>query len=158
MSSGNSCLFQRKSHFYCPVQFLDLGARERSDELGQLHLAETYQVVAQNPAFMLQTFADVDGDLSREAVSASEYRSANDVGESGVDQNLATNDYKAAVEFRIGVGKISVGKIRARLMNAIDFASSHLLVSLSQSPIGGQGSKRLRVGILKTENVLRLSV
>ena len=56
-------LFQRKSHFDCPVQFLNLRSTQRSDEARQLHLAEANEVVAQDRAFMFQAFVDTDCDL-----------------------------------------------------------------------------------------------
>jgi hypothetical protein len=56
-------LFQGEGNFERAVQFLNLGASQRPNEAGQLHLAETYEVVAQDPTFMLQAFVDTDGDL-----------------------------------------------------------------------------------------------
>jgi hypothetical protein len=45
-------LIQGESHLERSLQFLNLGASQGPNEAGQLHLAETYQVVAQDPAFM----------------------------------------------------------------------------------------------------------
>ena len=126
-------LFQGEGHFERPVQFLNLGAREGTNEACQLHLAETDEVVAQDPAFMFQAFVDTDRDLGRESVSASEYRCADDGGESGIDQDLAAHDYEAPVRFRVVARTIVASGIPAWMMNAIDFASSHRLVSISAS-------------------------
>ena len=57
-------LFQTESHFERPGQLLNLGATQGPNEAGQLHLAETDEVVAQDPAFMFQALVDTDGDLS----------------------------------------------------------------------------------------------
>jgi len=54
-------------------------------------------------------------------MSASEYRGADDGGKLGIDQDLAAHDDEAPVELRVVI----------RVMNAIDFASSHLLVAIS---------------------------
>jgi hypothetical protein len=70
---------------------------------------------------MFQAFVDTDRDLGRESVSASEYRCADDGGESGIDQDLAAHDYEAPVKFRVVASGIT-----APMMNAIDFASPHL--------------------------------
>ena len=40
-------LFQGEGHFERSVQFLNLGASQGPNQAGQLHLAETYEVVAQ---------------------------------------------------------------------------------------------------------------
>jgi hypothetical protein len=114
-------LIQGESHFERSVQFLNLGASQGPNEARQLHLAETHEVVTQYPAFMFQAFVYTDRDLGRKSVSASEYRGADDGGESGIDQDLAAHDDEASVKFRIVSSRIA-----ARLMNAIDFASSHL--------------------------------
>ena len=68
---------------------------------------------------MFQAFVDADRNLGREAVPASKYRCAHDGGKSGIDQDLAADYYEAAVKFRIVAG----------MMNAINFASSHLFIS-----------------------------
>jgi len=99
--------------------------------VGQLRLTQTYEVVAQDPALMFQAFIDTDRDLGRESVSASKYRRADDGGESGIDQDLAADYYEAPVEF----GIVTSG-IAPRLMNAIDFAPSHLLIPLAASAAG----------------------
>ncbi len=112
-------LFQSKGHFERPVQFLNFGASEGANEAGQLHLAETDEVVAQDRAFMFHAFVDTDRDLGGESVSASEDRGADDGGKSGIEQNLTAHDDEVTVEFRIIAGRI------IRMMNAIDFASSH---------------------------------
>jgi hypothetical protein len=39
-------LFEGESHFERSVQFLKLGARQGPNEACQLHLAETYEVIA----------------------------------------------------------------------------------------------------------------
>jgi len=96
-----------------------------------LYLAETYEVVAQDPAFMFQTFVDPDRYLGGESVPASEYRRADDGGESGIDQDLAAYHDEAPVTFRVVTGRVI-----ARMMNAIDFASSHLHISMSISAVG----------------------
>jgi hypothetical protein len=119
-SSRFGSLFQGESHFERPVQFLNLGASQRPNEAGQLHLAETYEVVAQDPAFMFQAFVDTHRDLGRKSVSASEDRCANDGRKSGIEQDLAADDNEAAVKLGIVAGGIF-----SRTMNAIDFASSH---------------------------------
>lgn len=54
-------------------------------------------------------------------MSASEYWRADNGGESGIDEDLAAHDDEAPVKLRVA----------SRMMNAIDFASSHLLISNS---------------------------
>jgi hypothetical protein len=54
-------------------------------------------------------------------MSASEYWRADNGGESGIDEDLAAYDDEAPVKLRVA----------SRMMNAIDFASSHLLISNS---------------------------
>ena len=115
-------LLQCEGHFECPVQFLNLGAGQRPNEAGQLHFAEAYEVVTQDPAFMFQAFVDTDRDLGGKPVSACEYRRADDGGESGIDQDLAAYNDEAAIEFGIVSGRT------AGLMYAINFASSHVLI------------------------------
>jgi hypothetical protein len=115
-------LLQGESHFEGSVQLLPLGARQGTDEAGQLHLAEAYEVIAEDPAFVLQAFVDADRDLSGEAVTASQDGCADDGGKFGIDQGLAAYDYEATIEFGVVPGMIV-----ARMMNAIDFAPSHRL-------------------------------
>jgi len=45
-------LFQGQGDFERAVQFLNLGASQRPNEAGQLHFAEAYEVIAQDPALM----------------------------------------------------------------------------------------------------------
>jgi len=68
---------------------------------------------------MFQAFVDADRNLGGESVAASEYGGTDNGGESGIDQDLAADYYEAAVKFRIVAG----------MMNAINFASSHLFIS-----------------------------
>jgi len=56
-------LFQSESHLERSIQFLNLGVSQGPNEPRQLHLAQTYQVVAQDPAFMFQPFIDTDRNL-----------------------------------------------------------------------------------------------
>ena len=99
------------------------------NEAGQLHLAETDEVVAQDPAFMFQAFVDTNRDLGRESVSASEYRCANDRGESGINQDLAADDDEAPVKFRIIVSGIS-----ARMVNAVSTSFDSVMEVFSFIP------------------------
>jgi hypothetical protein len=94
-----AALLQSERHFERPVQLLNLGVSEGPDEASQLHFAETDEVVAQDPAFMLQAFVDSDGDLGGESVSASEDRGADDGGESGIEQDLAAYHDEAPVKW-----------------------------------------------------------
>ena len=82
---------------------------------GHLHFAETYEVIAEDPALVLQAFVDADRDLSGESVAASQDGRADHGGKFGIDQGLAAHDHEAAIEFGIVAG----------MMNAIDFAPSH---------------------------------
>ena len=68
---------------------------------------------------MFQAFADADRNLGLEPAPASEYRGTDDGGKSGIDQDLAANVHEAPVKFGIVAG----------MMNAINFASSHLFIS-----------------------------
>jgi hypothetical protein len=138
MDSQN--LFQSKSHLQRPIQFTELGASERPNEACQLRFAEAYEVIAQNPALMFQAFVDTGGDLGRESVAASEDRRADDGGESGVDEDLAAHNDEAPVKFRVV----------CRMMNAIDFASFHLLISNAAAPLG--------LWVLIAKNVLHLGI
>ena len=119
-------LFQCQGHFERPVQFLNLGAGQRPNEAGQLHLAETYEVVAQDPAFMFQALVDTERDLGGKPVSAAKDRRADDGRESGINQDLSAYDDEAAIKFGIVSAHRTAG-----LMNAINFASSHVLVFAS---------------------------
>lgn len=152
-------LLQCEGHFECPVQFLNLGAGQRSNEAGQLHLAETYEVVAQDPAFMFQALVDTDRDLRGKPVSAGEYRCADDGGESRINQDLAAYDDEAAIKF----GIVSARRT-ARLMYAIDFASSHVLIFTSLLFTSAAGlllpyfSRQLCVRVLIAKNVLHFNI
>jgi hypothetical protein len=81
-----------------------------------LHFAETYEVVAEDPAFVLQAFVDADRDLSGESVAASQDGGADDGGKFGIDQGLTAYDHEAAIELGVVAGMIT------GMMNAIDFA------------------------------------
>ena len=100
-------------------------------QAGQLHFAETYEVVAEHPALVFQAFVDADRNLSGESVAASQDGCADDGGKFGIDHGLAAHDHEAAIEFGIVAG----------MMNAIDFAPSH------RRPW-------LRLGLLIAEDVL----
>jgi hypothetical protein len=130
-------LFQSKSHFDRPVQFLNLGATQGPDEACQLRLAEAYEVVAQDPALMFQAFVDSDRDLGRESVSASKYWCAHNGGESGINQDLAAHNDEAPIKFGVVTGRILASRMTTRMMNAIDFASSHLVISVSAISVAG---------------------
>ena len=67
-------------------------------------------------------------------MSAGEYRRADDSGESRIDQNLPAYDDEAAIKF--GIVSRTIVRRTAGLMNAIDFASSHLLISNFTSAAG----------------------
>jgi len=91
-----------------------------------LHLAEAYEVVAQDPAFMFQALVDTERDLGGKPVSAAKDRRADDGRESGINQDLSAYDDEAAIKFGIVYAHRTAG-----LMNAINFASSHVLVFAS---------------------------
>lgn len=57
---GRARLLQSESHFEGSIQLFNLGASQRPNETCQLHLAETYEVVAQDPAFMFQALVYAD--------------------------------------------------------------------------------------------------
>jgi hypothetical protein len=127
-------LFQCQGHFERPVQFLNLGAGQRPNEAGQLHLAETYEVVAQDPAFMFQALVNTDRYLGGKPVSAAKDRRADDGRESGINQDLPAYDDEAAIQLGIVSRTIvcrTISRRTAGLMNAINFASSHVLVFAS---------------------------
>ena len=85
---------------------------------------------------MLQSFVDANRNLGGECVSAAEDRCADDARKSGVDQDLAAEYDEAAVKLRVVAGSAagsaassaarSAARSGVRMMNAIDFASSHL--------------------------------
>jgi hypothetical protein len=77
-------------------------------------------------------------------VSAGEYRRADDGGEPRIDQDLPAYDDEAAIWFGIisrtvvsrpivcrTIFSLTIGRRTAGLMNAIDFASSHVLIFTS---------------------------
>ena len=66
---------------------------------------------------MSQPFLDANRNLGRKSVSSAEDRCADDGGKPGVDQGLAADDHEAAEKLGIVT----------RMMNAINFASSHRL-------------------------------
>ena len=63
LAPGFDNLSQREGHLERAVQFFHLGARQRSDEMAQLHFSQAYKVVAQNPAFVFQAFLNADRNL-----------------------------------------------------------------------------------------------
>ena len=80
---------------------------------------------------MLQSFVDANRNLGGESVSAAEDRCADDARKSGVDQDLAADYDEAAVKLRVVAKSAarSAASSGVRMMNTIDFASSHLLIS-----------------------------
>jgi hypothetical protein len=95
---------------------------QRTDEAGQLHFAEAYEVIAENPAFVLQAFVDANRNLGGKPVAASQDGRADDGGKFGIDQSLAAYDNEAAIEFGVVTG----------MMNMIDFVG---LIGLTGSPM-----------------------
>ena len=81
----------------------------------KIAFADADQVIAHDPAFMLQPLIDADCDLCGEVLSAGKNWRANHCGEARVNQHLPADDHKDTMLFRIA----------ARLVHAIKFAAFH---------------------------------
>jgi hypothetical protein len=146
-SAPHFFLFQAKRHFERSIQLLNLGPSQRSNQACQLHFAQTDQVVAQYPAVMFHALVDTHRNLCRESVPATEDRGAKHRGKSGIDQNLAAHHDETAIGFRVVIGT----------MNAINFASSHLVVLWQIVEQTGHRSQASRPWYPRTSSTSRFS-
>jgi len=110
-------LFQVESDTQCRIHLGHLRRRQRSDVLREVRFSKTYQVVAHNPAWMLEPLIQAYFHLRSQTFAAAEHRSANCGREFGRDERLpADNEEDTKL---LGVA--------ARFVNSIQLATLHRL-------------------------------